>query len=262
MNKWPLVIHGNGPAKNSEKWKEILDIYESHTKLQQKMNGDLTILTWSIIGEEFLLDKVMTDMGCKESLNVIPLEKVDGEINWTDKITKTLQFIKGVDTKYVMGMDALDVIPNSDEAMSLWNDIIKLFDESGCDILFNGEQYNWPSSDGHGTILPEEHPLVVKLKEVEKFDAKVYGKYFESQWCHLNSGCWIAKTESMVEFYTEVVKLIEEQEGEYNKEMYFGGDQGFIRMVAYDWFPRVAIDSRCKIFQTIAGNTAMLKVTI
>ena len=45
---WPLVIHGNGPAKETEKWKEILDVYEEHTKFIQKPNDKLTLLTWSV----------------------------------------------------------------------------------------------------------------------------------------------------------------------------------------------------------------------
>ena len=259
---WPLVIHGNGPAKETEKWKEILDVYEEHTKFIQKPNDKLTLLTWSVKDEEFLLGRVMKDMGCDDYLNVILLEKKDGQINWTDKISKTLEFIKDIDTEYVMGMDALDVIPSSDEPMSLWDNIVKLFEEYGCDILFNAEQYNWPSSKGHGTTLGSDNSLMKELELVEEFYKRMYNDYFESPWIHLNSGCWIAKRDSMIEFYTEVVELIERNsyKPNYKEEGFFGGDQGFVRVLSKKWFPRLSIDYSCRIFQTIAGQTDMLVV--
>jgi len=259
---WPLVIHGNGPSKESDKWKEVLKVYNEHTKHQQIPNKDLTLLTWSVKDEEFLLDKVMKDMGCGDYLNVILLDKEGDSINWTEKITKTLDFIKDIDTKYVMGMDALDVIPSSDEPMTLWDNIVEVFESMNCDILFNAEQYNWPSSDGHGTMLGRENHLIMRLKELEQFDERVYKEYFESEWLHLNSGCWIAKTEEMIKFYTDVKEIIDywSFKPEYKDEGFFGGDQGFVRIMSREWFPKLIIDYNCKIFQTIAGQTDMLEV--
>jgi hypothetical protein len=256
---WPMVIHGNGPSKETKVWREVMEVYENGPKRQQTPNTDLTVLTWSVEGEDFLLKRVMEDMGCGDYLNTIYLDKdAEGNINWLDKITKTLEFLKLVDTPYVMGLDALDVIPSTDVNNVLWDEIINVFEGYGADIVYNAEKANWPSTDGHGTILSDSHPLIGVLREVELHDERIYGDFLKSEWKHLNSGGWIGKTQALTQFYTEVVSLIKSVEDSgksnvkrMNEEMFFGGDQGFIRLVASRWFPTVVVDYRCELFQTL-----------
>tara|TARA_R100000008_G_scaffold70135_2_gene47679 strand:+ start:1460 stop:2296 length:837 start_codon:yes stop_codon:yes gene_type:complete len=257
--KWPMIIHGNGPSKETQIWKKVMEVYDRGPKRQQNPNDKLTVLTWSVEGEEFLLKRVMEDMGCGEYLNTIYLDKDrNGSINWLDKITKTLEFIKLIDTPYVMGLDALDVIPSTDVDSVLWDDIVKCFEGYGADIVYNAEKANWPSTDGHGTILSKPHPLINVLQEVELHDEKIYKDFLKSDWKHLNSGGWIGKTDVLIEFYTEVVELINSVKNSgkpnvkrMNEEIFFGGDQGFIRLVASRWFPKVVLDYRCELFQTL-----------
>ena len=114
----------------------------------------------------------------------------------------------------------------------------------GCEMVWNAEKNSWPSSTNASTLRE-------KLKQVERMEDKTYRKYFNSEYCHLNSGAFIGKTNYVKVFYEKLWTLTEPYYGRGVDEMLFGGDQGFVRLMQLTEFPRMIIDYECRIFQTL-----------
>ena len=244
---WPLFTHGNGPSSNDNLYQRI-KVSAKKKEMIQKVPDELTVITWSIPKEKSILEELMKNMNAE--LYIIPFTK---PFEWTGKVTKTLEYLKYVETPYVMGLDALDVIPSTDEG-NLWEEAIEHFKKKNVDILFNAEKSSWPDM-GFGTSLSENHPLIFRLKKCLEIENKVYGDMMGSEYKHLNTGCWIAKTDAMINFYKDVNNLIQNYEHEIKGENYFGGEQGFVRALSPEYYPKLIIDHKCQIFQTLVNVT-------
>lgn len=242
-NKWPLFTHGNGPSSDNDLYKRI-EKSAKINKIEHRVPNELTVITWSIPDEKSILEELMKNMNAE--LNIIPFTR---PFEWTGKVTKTLEYLKYVETEYVMGLDALDVIPSTDEG-NLWEETLQHFKNKDVDILFNAEKSSWPDI-GFGTSLPEEHPLIFRLNKSLEIENGVYGDMMGSEYKYLNTGCWIAKTDAMIKFYEDVNALIQNYKHEIDGEGYFGGEQGFVRALVPDYYPKLLIDHDCTIFQTL-----------
>jgi len=256
---WPVIYHGNGVSKKEEIFtalelmmKNGQDWQESHPQ-----DEDITVLTWSIPTEETILQDSFKKMGIEDSLNIIPIEK---PFNWLDKIKKTMEFLDTVDTKYVMGLDATDIIVSTDEQGrgKLWSNIIESFEGFyNAKLLWNAEKNNWPSSDGRGTSIEEDGMngyLMSALKETETFEERIYADFLNATYFRLNSGAFIGETEYTKLFYDKLWN--DYVESVYDKgfdESFFGGDQGFVRIMQKDCFPDMVLDYKCKIFHTFSN---------
>jgi len=246
-NTWPYVIHGNGPSKNNSGWKQIVEAWKKQHWFEQKPDN-LAIITWSIPDEDTILEECLGS-----DLTVIPMSK---PFPWGDKISKTLEYLYTLNKdkyKYVMGLDALDVIVSTDldGEGQMWDDIIKLYNKSPFDIIYNAEKTCWPNHrTGLGTSLKEGY-LVDELTRCIHIEEEIYKGMYKSDWCYLNSGCWIGRLDKVIEFYEEVHKLISEYPEAKLTEGFFGGDQGFIRALIPKFWPKVGIDYNCDIFQTL-----------
>ena len=105
--------------------------------------------------DAFNINKVEDKVFClKPSSNIY--ERLDG--NWLDKIKKTKEYLDLVETTYVMGLDATDVIVSSDfeSKPTLWYDVRECFLTFNSKLVYNAEKLNWPSSDGVGTNILED----------------------------------------------------------------------------------------------------------
>ena len=256
---WPVIYHGNGVSKKEEIFTALELMMKNGQNWQEKKpeDEDITVLTWSIPKEKTILQKSFKKMGIEDSLNIIPIEK---PFNWLDKIKKTMEFLETVDTKYVMGLDATDVIVSTDEQGrgKLWSNIIDTFEGFyNAKLLWNAEKNNWPSSDGRGTSIEEDGMngnLMLALKETETFEKRIYVDFLNATYFRLNSGGFIGETEYTKTFYKNLwdkyVKAV------YDKgfdETFFGGDQGFVRIMQRECFPDLVLDYKCKIFHTFSG---------
>ena len=255
---WPLILHGNGPAKNNPIWKQVVDSCTNQKGWDERrpIIEGITVLTWSVPGETTMLEECFSNMNIKGELIVIPITK---PFNWLDKITKTNEYLKKVRTKYVVGLDSTDIIISTDNGgqKTLWYDLKETFKELNCKLVYNAEKYNWPSSDGIGTKIQKDGMnsyLIEELVETEKFEEKMYKDYFGSKFFRLNSGAFMGYTDYTKDFYQTLCD--EHIERIYEKgvdENFFGGDQGFIRIMQRRCFPDLTIDWKNKIFMTFAG---------
>jgi len=125
-----------------------------------------------------------------------------------------------------------------------------------CKLVYNAEKLNWPSSDGHGTKIETDGRngyLIEELIKTERFEEEIYRDYFESKFYRLNSGGFMGYTEYTKEFYEKLCeKHIDRIYKEGLNEGFFGGDQGFIRIMQRSCFPDVIIDYSNQIFLTFA----------
>ena len=258
--KWPLIYHGNGPAKENEIWKKTVEQWENGLNFKPNCTPeeeDITVITWSIPEETTMLQKSFEKMGMGKELIVIPITK---PFNWLDKIKKTKEYLELIETKYILGLDATDVIVSSDieGKPTIWYDVKGVFKNFNCKLVYNAEKMNWPSSDGHGTNIKEmdglNGNLLRKLKETEEFEERVYKNLMDSDFYRFNSGGFMGYTDFTKEFYNTVWnKYVEPVYEKGFDEGFFGGDQGFLRIAQKEFFPDVTIDCNCKLFQTFAG---------
>ena len=256
---WPLIYHGNGPSKENTIWKEFVTMWGKEENFKPHCTPEeegITVVTWSIPEEVTMLQESFAKMGMGSELIVIPITK---PFNWLDKIKKTKEYLELVDTKYVMGLDATDVIVSSDTdgKPTIWYDVKECFKSFNCKLVYNAEKMNWPSSDGHGTHITEMDSLhgnlLRKLKETEEFEERIYKNLIGSNFFRFNSGGFIGYTDFTKEFYNTVWnKYVEPVYVKGFDEGFFGGDQGFLRIAQKEFFPDVTIDCNCRLFQSFA----------
>ncbi len=240
---WPCVFHANGIAKDQPIFSKMKDIESniSYTE-QEPSEHDLTILTWSIPEETVLLQENFKRMGIEDSLVIIPIHK---PFNWLSKIKRLYEYMPYVKTKYVMALDATDIIVSTDNRGELWQNLINVFEGMNCNMVWNAEKNSWPSTTS-------QHKLQESLAKIEQFERKLYKEHLDSDYCHLNSGAFIGKTEYVKGFYQRLWDKTEPYYSRGEDEMLFGGDQGFVRLISMSEFPQCVIDYECRIFQTLA----------
>ena len=148
-----------------------------------------------------------------------------------DKINLLINFLRKCKAKYVIALDAVDVLMTSHPDIA-----IKRFINMNQYVLFNAEDA--PS------------PLINRLTASLSFE-----KSFDGYYRHLNAGSLIGDRISVLEMY--------EMASRYPFLKYTNNDQEAIRWAFPRVYPKMDIDRKCKIFQIykkdvsarINGNT-------
>ena len=221
-NNKPLVIHNNGPG-HPDLWNRITNWYFK-TERHDNPPNNLTIVTWNNSPQKGIAEKSMNMLGAE-------YQQLDLGKRWIrkNKIDLNVQALKEITTDYVMGIDSYDVIILS------FKNIIDKFLSNNCDVLFSGEL--------------NDYPKVPFLREFEQSIAK-------SDFCHLNSGGWIGKTQQCLEFFkhcqetTNVDIVLADPRGHIPND-----DQGITRKVFFQKYPAIRIDYECNIFQCLYNVT-------
>jgi len=242
------IIHANGPAKHEPLWDKAVNTFFSEERQVGKMSKELTLITWSIPEERTLLQNCMDHYGLEDRLIVLPIKK---PFDFLDKIRKTKEYLPKIKTKYVMGLDATDVLvcghDNCDE-------VLNTFKNKKAKAVFGAEIPQWPDvntmqgiTKPHSGAPFEMNKLITELREVRDTE-RVY-KWLGSPFTHLCSGTWIGETEFMTKFYDECYEILPEG---YTEETLFGGDQGFITLIAGRHYPDVILDYKSEMFLNLS----------
>jgi len=247
----PSIIHANGPAKFTDYWDKAVSLFFSEPKVKGEVDDDLTVMTWSIPSERTLLENCFEKYDIEDRLIVIPMSE---PFDFLDKIRKMHKYLKGIKTKYCMALDATDVLTFGNDAC---NEALALFKKKDVKAIFGAEIPQWPNMEtGQGITKPhsgaplEMNSWINELKKVRRID-EVYA-WLNSSFTHLNSGCWIGETRYMYDFYEELMQVI--PEGRHPEEL-FGGDQGFIQLVAGRRYPEVILDYKSELFLNLSETT-------
>jgi hypothetical protein len=250
-DQYSPFIHANGPSKFEESWDKVVDRYFREKPVNGTMPEDLTVITWSVPSERTLLQNCFKHYNIEDKLVVIPLKQ---PVDFLDKIRQTNKYLGKIKTKYVMALDATDVMPFGFDACDV---ALSKFRNKGVKAMFGAEMQQWPNPvTMKGITRPiQEAPMqmgswINELKKIRKLE-EVY-EWLGSPFKHLCSGAWIGERDYMVDFYGECMSKI--PEGRFEESL-FGGDQGFITLVAGRRYPDVILDSKCEIFLHLNGVT-------
>lgn len=230
----PSIVHypgGDGRKRNkrppSPLWNELK---RKCIKKQNPVEG-LTIFTWNNNPEESLVEKTIK---CKVlGKNIVQWEH-------RIKISLLLEGLKKVNTPYVMGLDAFDVVV----ADSLVN-AIKVLNSSGHQLLFNASPISWPP-----------------IKKLQQFERKIRGKVLLP---HINAGAWIGKTSFVITFFNHVASLkikdkaedfTEEFKNNFTADIFWRNkvaesEQKLVRYASMKYPREVGVDSSCRLFHIL-----------
>lgn len=178
---------------------------------------DLTILTFNNTNEKMLLQKNL------ENRNVDYILLGQGIQKWSNplKINLLVDALPSVKTKYVLVLDAIDVVISSD-----LGNIISDFQRLNCSVLYNASCVVYPRESRYSRM--EE-----KIVDPKK-----------SGFCHLNSGCFIGLTDFCLAMYERCSGFSDDITNEHHYS-----DQIKIKAMYVDLHPQMKIDYECKIFQ-------------
>ena len=217
FNTNPYIFHMNGShLKNTAGRKLRTEVFNFINNNKYKGEGgirDTTYFVCSSYGErETNIEKTF------KFFRVPYVMKGRGTQGWANTMKAGLlaDYLPEINTKYTMGIDSHDVLLLKDA-----NGIVDTFEnEFDCDMLFNAELVSYPENE-----------------ELAAFEKSIYG---DSPFRYLNSGVWIAKTDFLKRVIGDILQL---------KSSRPKSDQEIYRKLHKKYFPRVQIDSRCKIFQ-------------
>ena len=167
----PLVLHYPGMLAGGVycTW-DLLSKICWNIKIGEN-DPDLTIITWNSKQEQGFLEKCLGKRGIKY---VVGYQAV---WNHFKRIFTTLEMLRNITTKYVLGLDNYDVLLFGSPV-----EVLERFKRMGCKMLVNSEVNFFP--DGGWSSRWKEH-------EYEK--AKTEFKY-------LNAGVWMGEVDFCINF--------------------------------------------------------------
>ena len=219
----PVIIHYNGYAKANISEHHYFDTMQRRFFSEPSRNigsvKDLTIVTWNSFQNKSLVERSLEHLGVPHL--VLGKDAANKPWNHFYKIETLLGAIGSISTKYILGLDAFDVMVLDDPAK-----VVERFERSfKCDLLYNASVYEWPK-DYH-------------TRQFEENASRTAFRY-------LNGGIFIGNTEYIKYVLDMAVKLRKEMQVELT-------EQPLLRILYRLLYPRVQIDSRCAIFQTLKG---------
>ena len=217
---FPIVVHCPG-KKTTVLWEKLSKLFKSKGPKYSVCLDDTTIITWN-----------NAEKSCLErSLDVyrVPYFTLGkGIVDWHNpiKLHLTNDALSGIKTKYVIGLDANDVLVLNDP-----NEIVRRFSEFGCRMLFNCGPID------HPPVSRQFNDLQARLGEGHDF------KY-------LNGGVWVGETDYCREFFRDCSNAREQDEDPTN-EWWDISEQFYIKSAFVKHHANVKLDYRAQIFQIV-----------
>jgi hypothetical protein len=224
---FPSVLHS--PVE-SEYFSEISKIALSqNNQNKQKIESDLTILTWNNKKEASLVERSLEIFGVSPMILGKEIE------NWKhkDKIRLAAEALLNIKTEYVMGVDAFDVVFLNHPEL-----VLRKFKDMKKSMVFNASSGQYP-----------------KIQKQLDFERSLTAN---SIYAHLNAGVWIAEIETARKFWNltnsqkienEASSLIKE---DICYEQYRDSEQLRAKIAFKLLHPIVSLDYQCEIFQCIS----------
>lgn len=216
----PLVVHAPGLAGKNELWRDLQAEFFQTPPRQFGPADGLTILTWNNQAAPGVLQR------CLDHLGVPHLLLGQGVKDWKNllKIPLTRDALGGVRTRYVMGLDAADVLVLAHPLA-----VLERFQhEFSCRLLFGAEMHCFP-----------------EIAELRRFEDSLPGA--TSPWRYLNSGMWVGETEFCRPFFAATA----EAEPWPGDERFLRSDQGVLKKLLRRFYPEAILDNQCRLFQNI-----------
>lgn len=243
FNTRPIVLHAPCIEHEAENSRKIfLNIKNKFLSCPPAtcVPDNYTLITWNTKETSHLQDS-LDHLGVDYHLLSYPQ---DEWIN-TKKIDLTYNFLDKVETKYLIGIDALDAIVLDDPQK-----IVDRFKSKDCKMLFNATVVSYPDYREDSKISQLVDRSCTRIEDIE-FHKNIK---INSPFKYLNAGAWIADTDFCKKFYKRVLEKdallreIFEVNPEEQFQDYIESEQLRIRLAAVT-FDEVEIDYKCEIFQ-------------
>jgi len=181
-NTTPVVIHANGSSRKYPIWKFLKSNYK---KLQiDNFNDDITIVTWNNNRDTTTLETQLNHLGIPH----YNLTKNEKEFYWFRKQESILENMDLIKTKYVLMLDAHDVLLNGD--MDQLRNALEYYQ---CGVLHSAEAgYQRKTTKNAGM----QHIYEQEYEKHKTHDPLTY----------LNAGASFALTEYCFDWLTGVLK--------------------------------------------------------
>lgn len=219
----PHVLHRNGnPSNWRAVWPEVVKAFFSESRAIDPACPEVTVLTWNSRPAKGVLQECLDWRG-------VPYLTLGRTLEWWRncyKIYLTADALRRVTTPYVMALDADDVL-----VLSPIGEILETFQAFGCDIVIGSEKHSWPD-----------------VRSLARFERSIA----QSEYCYLNSGAWIGRTEACARFFQDCqdADLGEILNDKSNMTILYD-DQGRTRQAFRRNYPAVQLDYQCRIFQSL-----------
>jgi hypothetical protein len=219
----PIVIHNNGPYRRRFFYnlKSCLLSYPRRIKADDL---DITIFTWNNKPKKTCFERSLDSLG----LDYFVIGKKVVEWRNIIKIALNYEFLKRVNTTYVMAADSRDVLLLDDP-----RGVVERMEAlPGCLMLFNAERNHYPSRC---------HTKAFEKRIFEQSTKRAVsreGRYFR----YLNSGAWVARTDFCRSLHEEALQV---------KPPFSRDDQGVYKVLYKRHYPSIQIDHDCEVFQTL-----------
>ena len=220
FNTNPLVVHAHGSHSHKPYWQPIKDNFFSSPPQNFGNVDDLTIMTWNNGHEAMgILEKSLDHLGVPY---LVKGEGIKKWINSKHKPQLTFEAVNEIKTKYVLGIDSRDAI-----VLDNPQKIITRFEHDfSCELVFGADRLNWPN-----------------LEKFKIFEESI-PEARNSEFCFLNGGIWIGKTEFCKVFFQAAVQTEALPEAP-------DSEQGILKQLFIKYYPKVQLDYECKMFQNI-----------
>ncbi len=195
----------------------------------------LLIVTWNNKTSKGITEQFANAWGV-DCCNLI---KAGSEFQTIYKITSLLENLKYINTPYIMGLDANDVMI-LEHPTKILDRFIDRFESNGYKMLINAETNDYPSNM-----------------------TKIEYEFTDSQWHFLNSGAYIGTKEYISKFLTKALLYYPELDNQHNDKHCL--DQGCFKKAYQDSQinHEVILDYKCEIFLCLYGcNTNDIKIQI
>lgn len=182
--------------------------------------SDLTVISvaspkWAVSDKVKICQKILKKQGFNTYLEVD-----DGWRGWRSKITFYTEAVKKLGSKYVMFLDAADVI-----ALAGPDEVIETYKELDHPWVYAAERNIWP----RGSFKPDDYPPS------------------ESRYRYLNSGAYIGDREYIIEIYRDWTNNWTANYDAFWSEQFWVA-QNYMRDQ-----DSIRLDTGCKLFQCMAG---------
>lgn len=217
-NTNPLILHQHGDLHHMYRWNRIANEIINRTNYIH-IPHDVSIITFSTI--DILNKSVLIKQLDKAGISYINCaEDFYGEWQNKFKIKLLHDFLPQVKSKYILSLDAADVLLSED-----LTELITRFNKYNCKILFGASKDTFPPID------------------IDEHDRSTYG-----EWKYLNSGTMLGETAFVRDFYNDLSKEFDKNYG----DEYDSSDQFRIRSIYRQYSNAITFDNKCQIFQTLA----------
>ena len=233
----PIIYHAPGLNKFSPKWLMFSNniLLDKNINIKWNNKHDTTILTWNNTGEKLLLEKCFEkfnigyrfiDCGCPYNKNGKMFDEAWRKF-LEQKIPKTIEFLKSINSKYVIAADGNDCVIVNDP-----DKIVEFLINSGKKMIFNGNAIFYP--------FIEDCSI---LKEAKQFQDSIYGN---EKYKYLNTGVWVGEREFAIEVMTRSIEMCSEY---FSSFPWLRNDQGLINFSFSSFYPSIGIDTSGAIFR-------------